>query len=211
VIGISRDAVDYGALGRAGLVAPDAYVPFEQNGSDPVVLARVRGDGRTFLRAIEAAAQPRPGLRPPKARRLSDETAMPGTAGSDVMVTLLALLGGLALLLAACGVVAVVSQSVAQRTREFGIRLAIGATPAGLLRMVLGREARLVGAALASGAAITFLLTRVAFRELAALSATSSVVWFVLMVICGGVATLACLVATWRIVRLEPAAVLRRP
>jgi len=123
------------------------------------------------------------------------------------------MLGGfaiVALLLAASGVVGVLSHSVAQRTREFGIRLALGATPGRVLRNVLVREAQLIIAALVSGGAFTFLLTRVMFQELASLSATAWPVWFALIVVCGGTAGLACLMATWRIVRLEPAAVLRR-
>jgi ABC-type antimicrobial peptide transport system permease subunit len=117
----------------------------------------------------------------------------------------------LTLLLAASGIFAVLSQSVAQRTREFGIRLAIGATPRGVLSMVLARESKLIGLGIFVGLAFSMGLTRALFAELVRLNAVVPGLWIGALALSSSVAAAACLLATWRIVRLEPAVVLRRP
>jgi len=116
----------------------------------------------------------------------------------------------LTLLLAASGVFAVISQSVAQRTREFGIRLAIGASPSRLLAMVLVREGKLLGAAVATGVVFAMLATRALFVQLTQLAVVVPSMWMAALLLAGGVAAIAVMCATCRIVRLEPAAVLRR-
>jgi ABC-type antimicrobial peptide transport system permease subunit len=185
------------------------FVPYENAALEPVVLARMATDPRNSLKAIAAAAEAPAGTRRPKPAIVGDELRFGDSAG-----TLEArLLGGfalIALLLAATGVFGVVSQSVAQRTGEFGIRLAIGATPRGVLGLVLVREMKLIAAALASGAVFTFCLTRMMFSELAALSAAAPPVWIALVGLCGGTATIAVALAAYRIVRLEPSVILRR-
>ena len=160
------------------------------------------------------AAPPSKGTNTAGARR-----PVPGVVGDEMTfgdrggMLEARILGGfalIALLLAATGVFAVVSQSVAQRTREFAIRQAIGATPRGVLGLVLTRELKLIAAALASGAVFTLCMTRMMFAELAALSATAPSVWLALVGVCGGTATLAVALAAYRIVRLDPSVVLRR-
>jgi len=209
VIGISRDAIDYGGLSRAGLVPPAIFVPYESASLEPVVLARMATDPRNSLKAIAAAAEVPAGTRRPKPGIVGDELTFGDNAGTlEARV-----LGGfalIALLLAATGVFGVVSQSVAQRTGEFGIRLAIGATPRGIFGLVLAREMKLIAAALASGAVFTLCLTRMVFTELAALSATAPSIWIALVGLCGGTAAIAVALAAFRIVRLEPSVVLRR-
>jgi putative ABC transport system permease protein len=207
VIGVCRDAIDYGALSRAGLMPPAVFVPYEPSPQDPVILARVAADPHRALRAI-ADAGAVPGRPRPEPGVLGDETAFAG--GATIEVRILWGFALIALLLAGTGVYSATSQSVAQRRREFGIRLAIGASPRRVLALVLAREARLIGAAIATGAVFTFALTRVMFVELAVLSATAPAVWIALVGLCGGVAALSVLLATYRITRLEPSAVLRR-
>lgn len=104
----------------------------------------------------------------------------------------------------------VIAQSVAQRTTEFGIRMALGAAPLRVLGMVLGRETKLIAAALASGAVVTFGIARATFVELANLSAATPSIWFFTVILCASVAFAACLLATRRIVRLDPWVVLSK-
>jgi predicted permease len=213
VIGICRDAVDYGALPRAGTFAPaDIYVPYEPPVVAPnaIVLARMAIDPRAALGAVAAAAQTPPGAPPVRPVILSDEANTRAGAGTMLAVKLLLAFSVLTLLLAASGVFAVISQSVAQRTREFGIRLAIGATPRRVLGMVLAREGKLIGLGIATGLVFTMALTRALFVELTRLNAILPSMWVGALLLSGGVAAVAVMFATYRIVRLEPATVLRR-
>lgn len=212
VIGVSRDAIDYGPLGAAGGYAPDVYIPYAPSPTSPdaVVLARVSGDAHAALGAIAAAAQTPAGARPARPVVLSDDMKARNPSGAQSVVALLGSFAALTLLLAATGVFAVISQSVAQRTREFGIRLAIGATPRGVLALVLWREAKLIAAAAGTGVVFTMLATRALFVELTRVSAILPSAWIGAVTLSGGVAAVAVAIATFRIVRLEPAVVLRR-
>jgi putative ABC transport system permease protein len=215
VIGVCRDPIDYGAVAALDRAAGEMYVPYEPSmiSREAVILARVPGDARAALRAIADAAQVPPGTPPARPVLLSDNFAeRTGTVerSARLVITILGSFAILTLLLAASGVFAVISQSVAQRTREFGIRLAIGATPSRVLRMVLVREGKLVAAAAGTGVVFTTLATRALFAELTELAAIRPSMWAGALLLAAGVAAAAVLFATYRIVRLEPAAVLRR-
>jgi predicted lysophospholipase L1 biosynthesis ABC-type transport system permease subunit len=212
VIGICRDALDYGPLSSVDGYAAEMYVPYEPPASEPeaVVLARVPADPRAALRAIAAAAQTPAGTRPARPVVLSDELRSRGPAGTAIVTRGLGAFAILTLLLAASGVFAVIHQSVAQRTRELAIRLTIGATPSRVLGMVLARETKLIAFAVATGVVFTMLATRALFVELTQLSVVAPSMWVAALALSGAVAAVAVTLATWRIVRLAPAEVLRR-
>jgi hypothetical protein len=211
VIGVCRDAIDYGALARVGaFAAADLYTPYQPSTGEGVVLARLPGDPHAALAAIAAAAQTPPGEKPARPIVLSDEIAGRTVDAGLVVARMLGAFALLTLLLAASGVFAVISQAVAQRTREFGIRMALGAAPVRVLGMVLARETKLIGAAVATGVVFTMAGTRALFVELLAINAIVPSTWIAALVLCAGVAALAVAVATYRIVRLEPSTVLRR-
>lgn len=211
IVGVSRDAIDYGSLSNIGLIPPDMYVPYDAPPTAGVVLlARVSTDAHAALRAIGAAARTPAGAPPARPGVLSDEAQFgdPGTA-----MIAAEMLGGFAivtLLLAASGVFAVISQSVGQRRREFGVRIALGGSPRAVMAMVLARETKLIAASVASGVVFAMALTRVLFVELAALGAARPSTWIAALTLSVAAAAIACALATWRIVRLEPAVVLRR-
>jgi ABC-type antimicrobial peptide transport system permease subunit len=87
-----------------------------------------------------------------------------------VAASLLMVLGGLSMLLAACGLYSVMAYSVAQRTQEIGIRMALGARPADVLGMVVRQGMLLAGIGLAAGAVLAFGVA----RSIAAVSFTNS-------------------------------------
>ena len=214
VIGICRDAVDYGALSKAGAYAPsELYVPYEPPAvtNDAVVLARTSDDPHSTLRAIAAAAQIPATQKPARPVILSEDLGKRDLASAMVVVNLLSAFAVLTILLAASGVFSVISQSVAQRTREFGIRLAIGATPARVLGMVLVRETKLLALGMGVGLVFAMALTRALFVELVSLNAVVPGMWVAALGFASMVAALALTLATYRIVRLEAATVLRRP
>jgi predicted permease len=210
IVGVCRDAIDYGSLSNIGLIPPDMYVPYDAPPTGVVLLARVSTGAHAALRAIGAAAQTPAGAAPARPSVLADEAQF-GDPGTGLIAA--EILGGFAivtLLLAASGVFAVVSQSVGQRRREFGVRIALGATPRGVMAMVLARETKLIAAAVASGVVFAMALTRALFVELASLGAARPSMWIAALVLAVAAAALACALAAWRIVRLEPAAVLHR-
>jgi predicted permease len=211
VIGVCRDAVEFGGLGRAGFIPPDAFVPYEPPAShDPILLARVAA-GASGVARLVATASRTASNQAPRTWLVTERLRLPGASGEGAMVSrLLGAFALVALLLAASGMFGVISQSVAQRRTEFGIRMALGAAPRSVLGMVLVREATLTSAALASGTMVTFAVARATFAEFARLSAASPAVWCATVLLCGSVATFTCLLATRRIVRLEPWVVLRR-
>lgn len=213
VIGICRDAVDFGPLTRAGLVPPDVYVPYARpDRADAVVLARVGADPHGLVKAIASdLTHVSPAGAPLRPRVVSDELEAEHDGGAALVVwKLIGALCVIALLLATTGVFAVVSQSVAQRTREFGIRLAVGAAPRRVLTMVLARETKLIAAAIGSGVAFTFGLARVMFAELTKLAETTPVLWAAVGIGCATLAGAAVWIATRRILTLDPLVVLRR-
>jgi putative ABC transport system permease protein len=213
VVGICRDAIDSGALSDAGTYAPsEMYVPYEApvTASEAVVVARLSIDPHPALRAIAEAARIPAASRPARPVILSDDMNGRGADGAMIATKILGTFAWLTLILAASGVFAVISQSVALRTREFGIRLAIGATPRRVLGMVLAREMKLIALGIAVGLAFTMALTRALFVELVRLNAVVPGMWVGALVCASTAVAIALAFATYRIVRLEPAVVLRR-
>jgi putative ABC transport system permease protein len=215
VIGICRDAIDSGALGQAATYAPfELYVPYERPmiTNEAVVLARMSTDPHPALRAIAAAAQIPASQKPARAVIVSDDLGRPGDLRTMTLVTrILFAFALLTVALAASGVFSVISQSIAQRTREFGIRLAIGATPRRVLGMVVVRETKLIGLGIGVGLVFTMALTRALFIELVRLNVVVPGLWVGSLTLATGVAATALTFATFRIIRLEPAVILRRP
>jgi putative ABC transport system permease protein len=216
VIGVVADSIDYGGLARAGLMPGDMYVPFRPSGTDAMVVVRTAADPHALLKAIADAARTPLAVRPPRSVIASEEFERNGPTGNNALgaTVLFRIVGGFALvslLLAGSGIFAVVSQSVAQRTREFGIRMAIGATPRAVLALVLGRETRLIAAGIGCGVVFTIGITRAFFVQLTTLAAQMPALLTGALLFSTLVAATAVAFATWRIVRLEPAAVLRRP
>jgi predicted permease len=213
IVGVCRNPIGSGALTGIDGMGQEMYVPYEPSAvsREAVVLARLSGDAHAALNAIAAAAQTAPGTPPARPVVLGDEfRERTGDRGALVVTRVLGSFALLTLLLAASGVFAVISQSVAQRRREFGIRLAIGATPSRVLWMVLARETRLVGAAVGTGVVFTALATRALFVQLTQVNAIVPSMWMGALLLSGGVAAFAVALATYRIVRLEPSVVLRR-
>jgi len=213
IIGVCRNPIDSGTLTGIDGMGQEMYVPYEPSPTsrEAVVLAQMAGDAHAALAAIGEAAQAPAGTTPARPVVLADEfRERTGTAGTMVAIRILGAFAILTLLLAASGVFAVLSQSIVQRTREFGIRMAIGATSSRVLRMVLIREGKLIVAAVGSGLLFTMLATRALFVELVHLSVAVPSMWLGALAVSGSVAALAVAFATWRIVRLAPADVLRR-
>ena len=124
--------------------------------------------------------------------------------------TLIGSLAMLALALAAIGIYAVLSYTIAERTREVGVRLALGAQPQAVLRMLLGTGARVAAIGIGTGLVLSYLLTGLVSNQLYGLTATDPVTLGGASALLFAVALLASFVPAWRATRIDPVVALRQ-
>jgi ABC-type antimicrobial peptide transport system permease subunit len=193
-------------------IPPTVYWPLAQQPRPPaevtlVVPARA-GAPATLARAVSAAVT---GVRPDvqlAARPLAEQVDATLTQ-ERLLATLSGFFGALALLLAALGLYGLASYAVARRRVELGIRMALGTTPGGVVRLVLGRVGRLVAGGVVIGAAVGWWASALVGALLYGLAPRDPAT------LLGAVAVLAAvgLAAGWlpavRAARIDPARVLR--
>ncbi|MGA9475693.1 MAG: ABC transporter permease, partial [Terriglobales bacterium] len=131
------------------------------------------------------------------------------TAPQLVAVTLVSILGGLALLLAAVGLYGVMSYAVAQSMRELGLRMALGAGAGNLLRLVILRGLKLTAFGVLFGGAAALLLTRLFGKLLYDVSPRDPLAFGSALAVMTIASVAACLLPAWRAMRTDPARVLR--
>jgi predicted permease len=131
------------------------------------------------------------------------------TSPQLVAVTLVSVLGGLALLLAAVGLYGVMSYAVAQSVRELGLRIALGAGTANLLRLVIARGLKLTAAGVLFGTVAGVVLTRLLGKLLYNVSPHDPLAFGSALALMAITTTVACLLPAWRATRTNPARVLR--
>lgn len=123
--------------------------------------------------------------------------------------SLFASFGAAALVMAAVGLYGVMSFSVGQRRREVGVRMAVGAGAADVLRLILGHGMRQVALGLAIGTPLAFGLSRLIASALYRVSPTDPATFGIIVVLMIGVALLACIVPALRATRVDPLEALR--
>jgi ABC-type antimicrobial peptide transport system permease subunit len=188
------------------------YLPFgawQVNPRAAAIIARVSGDPGTVLEPMRRAMQRvMPGLPYANVRPMLDQVGRelrPWRLGA----TMFGVFGAIAIVLSALGLYSVIAYSVAQRTHEMGVRVALGARGVDIRRLVLSQGLRLAAigaalgivAALATGRFVESLLYEVSPRDPAVLA---GVVTLVL-----GVAVAACLIPATRATRADPLEALR--
>ena len=131
------------------------------------------------------------------------------TSPQMVAVTLVGVLGGLALVLAAIGLYGVMSYAVSQSTRELGLRMALGAGASNLLRLVLSRGLALTAGGVALGTAVALGLTRLLGNLLYKVSPRDPLAFGSALVVMTIAALTACFLPAWRATRTDPARALR--
>lgn len=122
---------------------------------------------------------------------------------------LVGLFAGLALLLAMAGMYGVMSYVTAQRIPEFGVRMAMGASPLNLLALVLGRATQMAALGVVIGLGLAFSATRIMNRILFGLKATDAATYAGVLLAVMPIVVLAAAIPAWRAARVDPAVALR--
>ena len=189
---------------------PFFYVPLRQNFAVQgglLIRTNQGAAGMTSALAREVHALD-PNLAPVAAITMQEHVDR-GTYTQRLAVTLLAIFGGTALLLAAIGLYAVMSYAVSQSTRELALRMALGAGMSDLLRLVLSRGLALTAGGLIIGATAALALTRLLSNRLYQVSPHDPVAFGSAFLLMTTVALLACLLPARRATRIDPARALR--
>ena len=192
-------------------VEPVAYVARTQNGpGDPVttVLLRAKGDPSSLIPAMtRALGEMRSGIT---VDFVSLTRQIAGTLQRERLLAILsALFGGLALLLAILGLYGVMSYTVARRRGEIGVRIALGAARARVVRMVLGEVATVVLIGVAIGGVASLASARLITTFLYGMRPVEPGVYALAVAVLGGVTLAAGLVPAWRAARVDPIEALR--
>ena len=204
-------AADEHFLGPQAAPDPATYFAFAQfTFKDMYVVLRTAGDPAAAaapLRRAIAAADPDIAIDNLETMEhaLGDWVAAP-----RFNTSLLALFAGVALLLAALGIYGVLAYAVAERTAEIGVRMALGAPRASVIRLVVGQGMALALAGVAAGTLGALALTRSLDRLLFDVRATDPAVFGAVALLLGTVALVACWVPARRAARVDPVVALRQ-
>jgi putative ABC transport system permease protein len=207
VVGVVGDVYQYGLDSQKTM---QLYYPYEQDANFDMTLA-VRSDSNpaTLGNAVRQAVfsvdkdQPVADLEP------LDQVLADSIAGRRFSMFLLALFASGALALAAVGIYGVISYSVAQRTNEFGIRVALGARSRDVLALVVRQSMLLILTGTVIGLAASFALTRLLSSLLFGVSATDLPTFAAVSLLLVGVAMLASFIPARRATKVDPMVALR--
>ena len=191
-------------------VAPEIYVPFSQMPMNGMTLfVRTTGNTADLARALRSEVFAIDKNQPVFNVKTLDQRVMETIAASRSLMLLFSGFALLALVLASVGIYGIVSYAVSQRTREIGIRMALGARAGDVLRLILRNGMTLVVAGVAIGIAGALALTRFLTTMLFGVTPTDTSTFIVVSLALVGVALIACLVPALRATKVSPLEALR--
>ncbi|MSR21016.1 MAG: FtsX-like permease family protein [Gemmatimonadetes bacterium] len=173
------------------------------------LVIRVERDPLALASAVERIVRELDPALPVANVQTLEETIAGAMAQPRFLTLLLGVFAGIALLLASVGTYGVMAHSVAQRNREIGIRMAMGAEPGSVRALVLRQGAGLAAAGLALGVLGALGLTRFLASQLYEVGPTDVRTFVTVPLILGGVALLACYIPARRATRIDPVEALR--
>jgi putative ABC transport system permease protein len=173
------------------------------------LIVRVDGDPLSYAAAIQRVIRevdPEQPIR--QVRTMTDVVGL--TVGDRrQQTTLLVVFGGLALVIASLGLYGLLAQTVTARSREIGIRIALGATWRTVVQMVMSRGIALTGTGVGIGAVLAWSVTRAMDTLLYDVGPTDPLTFGVVVGLLAGVSAVACAVPAMRAARVDPMLVLR--
>jgi predicted permease len=212
VIGVVGNVKNYGLLQQP---VPEMYAPYTVKDFWPDMrwnmrlLVRSTLDNTSIASAVRREVQSVDPAQPIYAVQAMNLVIENTVRDKSLNTTLLTVFAGVSLLLALIGVYGVMSYTVAQHTREIGIRMALGAQPSTILKLVVGRGLVLVSIGAMIGVLASFGLTRFIENMLFGVTPTDPLTFVAIVALLGLVALLACLVPAQRAMRVDPIVVLR--
>ncbi len=208
IVGVVGDVKYNGLETEQG---PTIYAPYEQSGFGGLIYLQLRTstEPQSLISAVRHEVQQIDSSLPLSNIKTGEQLLAEAVGQPRFHTLLITIFGFVALLLAAVGIYGVISYSVAQRTHEIGIRMALGAKTSDVLGMVIrqGMKFTLIGVAV--GLVAAFGLTRLIEDLLYKVSATDWMTFIVVTVILTGVALGACFVPARRATRVDPMVALR--
>jgi predicted permease len=209
VVGVVGDVSD---VSLSQPPAPTVYIAFSQNNvavTPASLVIRTSGDPRTFAAAIRAAVLSVDPQQPIDSVTTVEQFLADSLGPQRFRSVLLLVLGGIGLALAGLGIYGVTSRAVAERTAELGVRLALGATPGALARLVVWQSLRAVLAGFAAGIPLTMAAAAALYALVPNLNRGDAWITAPVLVMLAAVAAVAAIVPARRAVSLAPLAALR--
>jgi putative ABC transport system permease protein len=205
VVGVVGDVRQ---LGLAVPPSPESYDVWDGQ-SQFNLLIHTSVDPANITGSVREAVASLDGSLPLKNVRSMQDVIADSSAGAQFTTTLLSLFAGLALVLAIVGIYGVLSYQVTQRTREIGIRLALGASQRNVLNLVVGEGLRLAFIGFAIGMLSAFAARKLLSASLQVVKAGDPTIFVVAPLLLVVVAAAACLVPASRASRIHPMVALR--
>jgi predicted permease len=209
VIGVVGDVLHEGLDGNG---KPEMYVPVEQapnTQSSPAIVVRTALDTGAAAAELRAAVSAIDRAMPVDRIETMKQLVSGSVAQPRFRTVILMAFSMLALVMASIGIYGVMNYLVIQRTREFGIRLSVGATPGDVLRLVLGRAGALIGAGTCLGLIGSVLLVRLIEKLLFGTAPLDPLTFAAVPVLLAAVALAASYIPARRATRIDPMVALR--
>ncbi len=175
----------------------------------PLLVIRTTGDPAGMSASILAAIREVDATAVPLNVKTMDELRSASVSPRIFLMALIAAFGGLALALAAVGVYGVLSLVVAERTREIGIRLALGATPTGMVTLVVTRAFGLAASGLAAGIVLALAMSPLLRSQLYGVGGADPITIGAVVMILLSIALIAAAIPAARVLRVDPVKTLR--
>jgi putative ABC transport system permease protein len=189
---------------------PVIYFPYRQSPHQfSYIVVRSHGDPRTIVPAVRASIASVDPDQPIYEIKTLDRVISESVVGLSYVAVMMGALGVIALVLAAVGVYGVMAYAVVERTHEIGVRLALGAQPREILRLVLSRGVFLLGLGLAIGLPISYALARLLASLIFGVSATDAGIFSAIAIFLAAISMAACYIPAYRAMRVDPMVALR--
>jgi predicted permease len=209
IVGVVADVRTSGPAAAAG---PEIYMPYEQHPGPATSLNLVvRTDTPNPMTLVETMRKTIASLNPdvPVRAFMMEQTLESASETPRFRTFMLVVFAAVALLLAVAGIYGVMAYTVSQRVPELGVRIALGATPGDILRLILGQGAVLAGLGIALGLALALASARLLEGLLFEVTARDPLILGLVAVVVTAAALAACYIPGRRAIRVDPMVALR--